>query len=94
MIPPSGVSFSLPLLDAALCEDDTGLALCNQMKQTPPNPPPSCITYLAEVFDPTRANRLPKHSHFDFSFCLTVDLVKINFPIYPLTLKEEALDLW
>ena len=56
---------------------------------------PECISHLAEVFNQERANRLPLHTKFDFEFKLTVDLIKINSPLYPLTLPEEAaLDAW
>ncbi|KAJ9069820.1 hypothetical protein DSO57_1014703 [Entomophthora muscae] len=87
LTPPASSPFLLPLLDASLCDGDASLALCDQMVvPTNPTPLPPCFTHLAKVFDPTWADRLPKHTQFDFSFCLTVDLVKINSPIYPLTL--------
>ncbi|KAJ9078398.1 hypothetical protein DSO57_1007112 [Entomophthora muscae] len=91
-----GTSFSLSLMDNSLLFANPSLATCKVMAQlSTPIPLPPCIEHLAEVFDVARANRLPKHSQFDFSVCLTVDLLKINSPIYPLTLKEEeALDAW
>ncbi|KAJ9049666.1 hypothetical protein DSO57_1022041 [Entomophthora muscae] len=49
---------------------------------------PLCAAHLTKVFNPARANQLLEHSKFDFDIKLTVDLVKINSPIYPLTLKE------
>lgn len=56
---------------------------------------PECINHLADVFNQEQANRLPLHSKFDFEFKLTVDLININSPLYPLTLPEEdALEAW
>ncbi|KAJ9073774.1 hypothetical protein DSO57_1012765 [Entomophthora muscae] len=87
LTPPASNPFLLPLLDASLCDGDVILVLCDQMvAPTNPTPLSQWFTHLAKVFDPTWADRLPKHTQFDFSFCLTVDLVKINSPIYPLTL--------
>ncbi|KAJ9050319.1 hypothetical protein DSO57_1015536 [Entomophthora muscae] len=89
LTPPASNPFLLPLLDASLCDSNASLVLCDQMvTPTIPTPLPSCIAHLAKLFDHTRADRLPRHTQFDFSFCLTVDLVKINSPIYPLTLPE------
>ncbi|KAJ9055429.1 hypothetical protein DSO57_1003926 [Entomophthora muscae] len=92
--PTQGPSFSLALMDNTLPLVDLSLATCKVMAQQPtPITLTPCIEHLAEVFDVSRENRLPKNSQFDFSVCLTFDLLKINSPIYPLTLKEEeALD--
>ena len=56
---------------------------------------PDCIRDLSEVFDEKASKLLPRHTRFDFKFKTTVELVKIQSPIYTLTLKEkEALDVW
>ncbi|KAJ9087486.1 hypothetical protein DSO57_1032881 [Entomophthora muscae] len=94
LTPAQGPPFSLSLMDNSLLCVDSLLAACKVVaQQTTAILVPHCIEHLAEVFVVSRTNRLPKHSQFDFSVCLTVDLLKINSPIYPLTLKEEeALD--
>ncbi|KAJ9082861.1 hypothetical protein DSO57_1000846 [Entomophthora muscae] len=48
-----------------------------------------CLSHLHAAFDSLLADGLPAHSQFDFEFKLTVDLVKVASPIYPLNLKEE-----
>ncbi|KAJ9056910.1 hypothetical protein DSO57_1027762 [Entomophthora muscae] len=50
---------------------------------------PLCLSHLHTAFDSKLADGLPAHSQFDFEFKLTVDLVKVASPIYPLSLKEE-----
>ncbi|KAJ9067234.1 hypothetical protein DSO57_1001347 [Entomophthora muscae] len=50
---------------------------------------PLCLSHLHAAFDSKLADGLPAHSQFDFEFKLTVDLVKVASPIYPLNLKEE-----
>ncbi|KAJ9070433.1 retrotransposon-like protein 1 [Entomophthora muscae] len=55
----------------------------------------SCLSHLHTAFDSKLADGLPAHSQFDFEFKLTVDLVKVASPIYPLNLKEEqCLEEW
>ncbi|KAJ9075032.1 hypothetical protein DSO57_1000316 [Entomophthora muscae] len=69
LILPAGVSFSLPLLDALLCEDDSSLALCDQMvPPSNPTPLPVCITHLAKMFDPTRADNCQSILNLTSSF--------------------------
>ncbi|KAJ9064793.1 hypothetical protein DSO57_1026549 [Entomophthora muscae] len=56
---------------------------------------PLCLSHLHTAFDSKLADGLPAHSQFDFEFKLTVDLVKVASPIYPLNLKEEQyLEEW
>ncbi|KAJ9086169.1 hypothetical protein DSO57_1006986 [Entomophthora muscae] len=45
-----------------------------------------CLSHLHTAFDSKLADGLPAHSQFDFEFKLTVDLVKVASPIYPLNL--------
>ncbi|KAJ9089822.1 hypothetical protein DSO57_1009048 [Entomophthora muscae] len=47
-----------------------------------------CLSHLHTAFDSKLTYGLPAHSQFDFEFKLTVDLVKVASPIYPLNLKE------
>ncbi|KAJ9075696.1 hypothetical protein DSO57_1033496 [Entomophthora muscae] len=55
----------------------------------------SFLSHLHAAFDSKLADGLPEHSQFDFEFKLTVDLVKVASPIYPLNLKEEqCLEEW
>ncbi|KAJ9089409.1 hypothetical protein DSO57_1013348 [Entomophthora muscae] len=49
----------------------------------------SCLSHLHTAFDFKLVDGLSAHSQFDFEFKLTVDLVKVASPIYPLNLKEE-----
>ncbi|KAJ9062510.1 hypothetical protein DSO57_1009857 [Entomophthora muscae] len=54
-----------------------------------------CLSHLHTAFDSKLTDGFPAHSQFDFEFKLTVDLVKVASPIYPLNLKEEqCLEEW
>ncbi|KAJ9080062.1 hypothetical protein DSO57_1029064 [Entomophthora muscae] len=54
-----------------------------------------CLSHLHTAFDFKIADGLPVHSQFDFEFKLTVNLVKVASPIYPLNLKnEQCLEEW
>ncbi|KAJ9059300.1 hypothetical protein DSO57_1003917 [Entomophthora muscae] len=50
---------------------------------------PLFLSHLHAAFDSKLADGLPAHSQFDFEFKLTVDLVKVASPIYPMNLKLE-----
>ncbi|KAJ9072831.1 hypothetical protein DSO57_1023019 [Entomophthora muscae] len=48
-----------------------------------------------DAFDVTLSNTFPPHTHHDLTFKLTVDLVKIDAPMYPLSeLEDKALGAW
>ena len=67
------------------------------LKKCPKSLPelPHCLLALGLVFNASRADKSPNHSSCDFELKLTVNLVKVRSPVYPLTLKgNEALDNW
>ncbi|KAJ9070869.1 hypothetical protein DSO57_1002929 [Entomophthora muscae] len=48
-----------------------------------------------DAIDVTLLNALPPHTRHDLMFKLTVDLVKIDAPMYPLSkLEDKALGAW
>ncbi|KAJ9076701.1 hypothetical protein DSO57_1023762 [Entomophthora muscae] len=61
-------------------------------KTPPPFALPGTLAPYKDAFDVTLSNALPPHTRHDLTFKLTVDLVKIDAPMYPLSeLEDKAL---
>ncbi|KAJ9051706.1 hypothetical protein DSO57_1001972 [Entomophthora muscae] len=85
----SGIIICIPLLGMSELEQSS------QTIQSVPVPTPvsldlpTCLQPWYKAFDTTRDEALPKHTQFNFDFKVTIDLICIVSPIYPLTLKED-----
>ncbi|KAJ9051243.1 hypothetical protein DSO57_1006494 [Entomophthora muscae] len=63
----------------------------------PPEPfaLPAILAPFKDAFDTTLSCALPPHSRHNLTFKTTVDLVKIDTPMYPLSkLEDKALGAW
>ncbi|KAJ9068171.1 hypothetical protein DSO57_1031314 [Entomophthora muscae] len=69
-----------------------------QKPQSLPPKPFALLVILApfkDAFDATLSCALPPHSRHNLTFKTTVDLVKIDTPMYPLSkLEDKALGAW
>ncbi|KAJ9066246.1 hypothetical protein DSO57_1011573 [Entomophthora muscae] len=68
--------------------------LCLSLVATPVSPPkpfalPAILAPFKDAFDASLSCALPPHSHHNLTFKTTVDLVKIDAPMYPLRKLEE-----
>ncbi|KAJ9069131.1 hypothetical protein DSO57_1021798 [Entomophthora muscae] len=65
--------------------------------QSPPEPfvLPAILAPFKDAFDANLSCALPPHSRHNLTFKTTVDLVKIDTPMYPLSkLEDKALGTW
>ncbi|KAJ9072590.1 hypothetical protein DSO57_1025970 [Entomophthora muscae] len=72
---------------------------CLSLKASPEVPSPVLIPGILapyqDAFDLSLATALPQHIHHDVTFWTTVDLVKIDAPMYPFSEHEDkALGVW
>ncbi|KAJ9055075.1 hypothetical protein DSO57_1007831 [Entomophthora muscae] len=73
--------------------------LCLSLKALPETPPSLCSARnagsLQRYLQRYPVKCPPPHYHYDLTFKLTVDLIKIDTPMYPLSeLKDKALSVW
>ncbi|KAJ9089356.1 hypothetical protein DSO57_1013729 [Entomophthora muscae] len=64
---------------------------------SPPEPfsLPAILAPFKDAFDATLSCALPPHSCHNLTFKTTVDLVKIDAPMYPLSeLEDKVLGAW
>ncbi|KAJ9053212.1 hypothetical protein DSO57_1026436 [Entomophthora muscae] len=66
---------------------------CLLLKASPEVPSPVLIPEILapyqDAFDLSLATALPQHTHHDVTFQTTVDLVKLDAPMYPLSEHED-----
>ncbi|KAJ9053629.1 hypothetical protein DSO57_1022535 [Entomophthora muscae] len=66
---------------------------CLSLKASPEVPSPVLIPGILvlyqDAFDLSLATVLPQHTHYDVTFWTTLDLVKIDAPMYPLSERED-----
>ncbi|KAJ9089477.1 hypothetical protein DSO57_1012595 [Entomophthora muscae] len=73
---------------------------CLSLASTPVSPPepfimPSILSPFKDAFDTTLSCALPPHSCHNLTFKTTVEVVKIDAPMYPLSeLEDRALSAW
>ncbi|KAJ9063460.1 hypothetical protein DSO57_1000050 [Entomophthora muscae] len=69
------------------------LKSCLSLKASPEVPSPVLIPGILapyqDALNLSLATALPQHTHHDVTFCTTVDLVKIDAPMYPLSERED-----
>ncbi|KAJ9076384.1 hypothetical protein DSO57_1026764 [Entomophthora muscae] len=71
--------------------------LLRQPQSLPPKPValPAILAPFKDAFDATLSCTLPPHSCHNLTFKTTVDLVKIDAPMYSLSkLEDKALGAW
>ncbi|KAJ9087233.1 hypothetical protein DSO57_1035173 [Entomophthora muscae] len=87
---------SFPLLSLGWEPPESCLSLA-AIPVSPPKPfaLPAILAPFKDAFDATLSCVLPLHSSHNLTFKTTVDLVKIDAPMYPLSeLEDKALGAW
>ena len=84
-----GSSGSIPLLTDVPASET--MSMVASPKEEEPFLLPAILGPYRRAFDAKAATALPPHSKHDLSFKLTVDLIKIDCPLYPLTEQEDAV---